>query len=130
MFGKTFKLFMVVAAVGLSSVQIASAGTFITDTLGGNGHARHAVTHVHIASTPSVAKGQTTCSATQAWKSVTDDQGLDWLVPVATLAPACAGSTVTNCSSIQSVTIAPGWAFSIDDLGVPWLVPVARSQGC
>jgi hypothetical protein len=59
------------------------------------------------------------CQADAVWITVTDDQGVGWLVPVAH------GSCTVETACTSSVQ--PSWAFTTDDLGVPWLVPAAKA---
>jgi hypothetical protein len=82
MFGKNhmFKLIVaiaVVASVAFAGTHRAMAGRpFITDTLGGNGHAlRHA-------QAPRVVKTRAACPAHVGWAFTVDDQGAPWLEPV------------------------------------------------
>lgn len=68
------------------------------------------------ASAPGSGSG---CEVSTTWVTITDDQGIPWLVPVdknnCTAPLACAGAV--------SPSPYPGWVSITDDLGIPWLVP-------
>jgi len=54
------------------------------------------------------------------WVSVTDEQGVSWLVPAAQ--GRC--TTESTCTSTTTLTSSSaGWVVAVDDLGVPWLYP-------
>jgi hypothetical protein len=59
--------------------------------------------------------------ASGTWTSVTDEQGVSWLVP-AGQGLCTTGSTCPSTTSLRSSS--PGWVVVVDDLGVPWLYPV------
>jgi hypothetical protein len=82
---------------------------------------------VAVAAVPSALAGTSSpdrtraqaCQADAVWITITDDQGVGWLVPVAH--GSC--TVETACTS----QVQPSWAFTTDDLGVPWLVPAAKA---
>ena len=61
------------------------------------------------------------CSdASGTWTSVTDEQGVSWLVP-AGQGLCTTGLTCPSTTSLRSPS--PGWVVVVDDLGIPWLYP-------
>jgi len=66
--------------------------------------------------------GGSGCEVSTTWVTITDDQGIPWLVPVdknnCTSPLACAGAV--------SPSPYPGWVSITDDLGIPWLVPASQ----
>ena len=67
------------------------------------------------------AQTQSCSDGSATWVSVTDEQGVSWLVPAGQ--GRC--TTESTCSSTTTLTSSsPGWVLAVDDLGVPWLYPV------
>jgi hypothetical protein len=67
------------------------------------------------------AHTQSCPDASGTWSSVTDDQGVSWLVP-AGQSRCTTESTCTSTTTLRSPS--PGWVVVDDDLGVPWLSPI------
>lgn len=70
------------------------------------------------------AHTQSCSDGSGTWISVTDEQGVSWLVPAeqgrCTTESACSSTTTLRSSS-------PGWVVVVDDLGVPWLYPTGSA---
>jgi hypothetical protein len=62
--------------------------------------------------------------ASGTWSSVTDDQGVSWLVP-AGQSRCTTESTCPSTTTLRSTS--PGWVVVVDDLGVPWLYPIGSA---
>jgi hypothetical protein len=62
--------------------------------------------------------------APAGWITVTDDQGVPWLVRSGQMLSACTQTKTAPATPEAVCNQAPaGWVSVTDDLGIPWLVP-------
>jgi hypothetical protein len=67
------------------------------------------------------APTQLCSNTTGGWTTVTDEQGVSWLVPAGQTGCTTTESTCSSAAALGSPY--PGWVFVVDDIGVPWLYP-------